>query len=370
MPAFRIAMLPGEGVGPEIIAQARKVLEALKPLGFHAEVEDGAVGGVACESHGSPLPAETLSLVQRADAVLFGTVGDPRFDHLERAARPERALLGLRRELGLFACLKEVVVPPDLVRLSPLRSERVAGTDLLVVRELSGDVYTGLPRGQRCAPDGDFEGQREGFDTMRYAEDEVRRIAGIAFEMARARRGKLASVDKANVLETSGLWRSVVSELAAQYPDVELTHLYADNALMQLIGHPASFDVIVAGNLFGDLLSDAASALTGSIGLSASALLGESAKGMFEAGHGTALDIAGQDIANPIACIRALGLLLRHSARRPDLSAVIEVAIRSVLHQGYRTVDIRRSSTRLVGTERMGDLIADAARSGSTFTEH
>ncbi|MGO4607100.1 isocitrate/isopropylmalate family dehydrogenase [Variovorax sp. 2RAF20] len=266
----------------------------------------------------------------------------------------------------------EVVVPPDLARLSPLRAERVAGTDLLVVRELNGDVYTGLPRGQRSAPDGAFEGQREGFDTMRYAEEEVRRIARIAFDMARARRGKLASVHKANVLETSGLWRSVVGELAAQYPDVELTHLYADNALMQLIGRPASFDVIVAGNLFGDLLSDAASALTGSIGLSASAMLGEGAKGMFEAGHGTALDIAGQDVANPIACIRAFGLLLRHSARRPDLSAAIEAAIRSVLGRGYRTADIQCSSARLVGTARMGDLIANAVKSGPTpaISEH
>lgn len=370
MGAFRIAALPGEGVGPEIMAQALKVLQALAPLGFRAQVEEGAVGGVAFESHGDPLPGETLSLVRRADAVLFGTVGDPRFDHLARALRPERALLGLRRELGLFACLKEVVVPPDLAQLSPLRAGRVAGTDLLVVRELNGDVYTGLPRGQRSAPDGAFEGQREGFDTMRYADEEVRRIARMAFEIARARRGKLASVDKANVLETSGLWRSVVGELAAQYPDVELTHLYADNALMQLIGRPASFDVILTGNLFGDLLSDAASVLTGSIGLPASAMLGDGAKGIFEAGHGTALDIAGRDVANPIACIRALGLLLRHAARRPDLCAVVEAAIRSVMGQGYRTADIHCGHTRLVGTTRMGDLIAEAARSGVQARHH
>lgn len=370
MGAFRIAALPGEGVGPEVMAQALKVLQALAPLGFLAQVEEGAVGGVAFESHGSPLPDETLCLVRRADAVLFGTVGDPRFDHLARALRPERALLGLRRELGLFACLKEVVVPPELAQLSPLRAERVAGIDLLVVRELNGDVYTGLPRGRRSAPDGAFQGQREGFDTMRYADEEVRRIARIAFEMARARRGKLASVDKANVLETSGLWRSVVSELAAQYPDVELTHLYADNALMQLISRPTSFDVILTGNLFGDLLSDAASVLTGSIGLPASAMLGDSAKSMFEAGHGTALDIAGRDVANPIACIRALGLLLRHAARRPDLCAVVEAAIRSVLGQGYRTADIHCSNTRLIGTARMGDLIADAARSGVEARHH
>jgi 3-isopropylmalate dehydrogenase len=357
----RIAVLPGEGIGPEIVAQARKVFEALRRFGFEAEWVEGAVGGVAYEMHGDPLPAETLALARGADAVLFGTVGDPRFDHLDRALRPERAILGLRRALGLYANLKHVAVPPALALLSPLREERVAGLDLLVVRELDGDVYTGQPRGRRTAPDGPFAGQREGFDTMRYAEGEVRRVARIAFEAARARRGGLASVDKANVLETSGLWRAVVREMAADYPDVTLTHLYADNALMQLISQPTRFDVIVTGNLFGDLLSDAASVLTGSIALSASALLGDGPRGMYEAGHGTALDIAGQDRANPIACVRAVALMLRHSLGRADLAVRVEDAVSSVLASGLRTADMAQApGTRCIGTEHMGNAIVAA----------
>jgi 3-isopropylmalate dehydrogenase len=338
----RIAVLPGEGIGPEIVAQARKVFEALRRFGFEAEWVEGAVGGVAYEMHGDPLPAETLALARGADAVLFGTVGDPRFDHLDRALRPERAILGLRRALGLYANLKHVAVPPALALLSPLREERVAGLDLLVVRELDGDVYTGQPRGRRTAPDGPFAGQREGFDTMRYAEGEVRRVARIAFEAARARRGGLASVDKANVLETSGLWRAVVREMAADYPDVTLTHLYADNALMQLISQPTRFDVIVTGNLFGDLLSDGP-------------------RGMYEAGHGTALDIAGQDRANPIACVRAVALMLRHSLGRADLAVRVEDAVSSVLASGLRTADMAQApGTRCIGTEHMGNAIVAA----------
>jgi len=362
----RIALLPGEGIGPEIVAQARKVLLALGPYGFDAEVVEGAVGGVAYEAHGDPLPAATLALARSADAVLLGAVGDPRFDHLDRALRPERAILGLRRALGLYANLKHVGVPPAMAALSPLRPERVAGLDLLVVRELDGDVYTGLPRGRRAAPDGPFAGQREGFDTMRYAEGEVRRVARIAFEAARARRGSLTSVDKANVLETSGLWRAVVSDMAADYPDVTLAHLYADNALMQLISQPTRFDVIVTGNLFGDLLSDAAAVLTGSIGLAASALLGDGPRGMYEAGHGTALDIAGQDRANPIACVRAAALMLRHSLGRADLATRVEAAVSSVLASGLRTADItpRGAAGGAVGTDAMGNAIVAALHAG------
>ncbi|MET0543954.1 MAG: 3-isopropylmalate dehydrogenase [Variovorax sp.] len=362
-PASRptIALLPGEGIGPSIVAQAHKVLEALRPFGFACNCIEGAVGGVAYEAHGHPLPQATLALVRQADAVLFGTVGDPRFDHLERALRPERALLGLRREMGLYANLKQVSVPAELAATSPLRAERVAGLDLLVVRELNGDVYTGQPRGRRSAPDGDFAGQREGFDTMRYAEGEVRRVARIAFEAARARRGRLCSVDKANVLETSALWRAVVSETAAEFREVELTHLYADNALMQLIAEPTRFDVIVTGNLFGDLLSDAASMLTGSIAMAASAMLGDGPRGMFEAGHGTALDIAGLDRANPIACIRAAALMLRHSLARDDLALRIEAAVAAVLARGLRTAEMTGGAgTRCVGTEAMGDAVAAA----------
>ena len=356
-----IALLPGEGISPEIVAQARKVLVALQRHGFEADLEEAAVGGVAYERFGHPLPDATRALAQRADAVLFGAVGDARFDHLDRALRPERALLGLRHALGLFANFKQVCVPAALASLSPLHAERVAGLDLLVVRELNGDVYTGQPRGRRLAPDGPFAGQREGFDTMRYAEGEVRRVARLAFEAARQRRCRLTSVDKANVLESSGLWRAVVSELAQDYRDVELTHLYADNALMQLLTRPTEFDVLVTGNLFGDLLSDAASVLTGSIGLAASAMRGDGPRGMYEAGHGTAFDIAGQDRANPIACIRAAALMLRHSLARADLADRVEQAVAQVLAQGLRTAEIAGGAhTVQVGTAAMGDAIAEA----------
>jgi 3-isopropylmalate dehydrogenase len=359
---MRIAVLPGDGIGPEIVREAVKVLEALRGPGFAPEFQVAPVGAAAYLVAGDPLPPSTLALAKESDAVLFGAVGDPRFDHLERSLRPERAILGLRRELGLFAGLKQVKVAPELTGLSPLRSERVAGLDLLVVRELNGDVYTGQPRGVRAAPDGPFAGDREGYDTMRYAEGEVRRIARIAFEAARGRRRRVTSVDKANVLETSRVWRDVVSDVGATYPDVELVHLYADNALMQLVSAPTAFDVILTGNLFGDLLSDAASMLTGSIGLPASALLGAEPRGMFEAGHGTALDIAGQNRANPIACIRAAALMLRHSLSRPDLADRVEGAVERVLAAGWRTTDIHREGTRHATTSEMGDEIAAAVR--------
>jgi 3-isopropylmalate dehydrogenase len=358
-PSPVIAVLAGDGIGPEIVAEALKVLEALRGPQFQFEPRGAPVGVAGYMLAGHPLPEPTLRLAQSADAVLFGAVGDPRFDHLEPALRPERAILGLRRELGLFASLKRATVPADLAHLSPLRTERVAGADLLVVRELNGDVYTGQPRGERPAPDGPFAGEREGYDTMRYAEGEVRRIAHVAFRAAMARAGRVCSVDKANVLATSRLWREVVIDVARGYPDVTLSHLYADNAAMQLITAPRTFDVVLTGNLFGDILSDAASVLTGSIGLPASALLGEGSRGMYEAGHGTALDIAGRDVANPIACIRAAALMLRHSLERPDLARRVEDAVDAVLRSGLRTADLAGSGAP-IGTRAMGDAVCAA----------
>lgn len=352
----RIAVLAGEGIGPEIIAQAIKVLEALRGHGLRFDLLHAPVGGPAIDACGEPLPTATLDLAKSCDAVLFGTVGNPAFDHLEASKRPERAILGLRRELGLFAGLKHIAIPAALAHLSPLKAEVVAGTDLLVVRELDGDVYTGQPKGGRVSPDGAFAGQREGYDTMRYAEGEVERIAHVAFRAALGRSRRVCSVDKANVLATSRLWREVVSRVSVQYPAVTLTHMYADNAAMQLISRPTAFDVILTGNLFGDILSDAASVLTGSIGLPASALLGQGGGGMFEAGHGTAWDIAGQDLACPLACIRAAGLMLRHALDRPDLADRVERAVVTVLEQGGRTQDMRGALPAL-GTQAMGDAV-------------
>jgi 3-isopropylmalate dehydrogenase len=355
----RIAVLAGDGIGPEVVAQAVAVLESLRSPEFDFELRQAPVGANAYLLAGHPLPETTRRLAIESDAVLFGAVGDPRFDHLEAPLRPERAILGLRHELGLFANLKQVSVPAELASLSPLRAELAAGIDMLIVRELQGDVYTGQPRGERPSPDGPFVGDREGFDTMRYAEGEVRRIAHVAFKAAQRRSSRVCNVDKANVLATSRLWREVVIDVASDYPTIELTHLYADNAVMQLIAKPRAFDVILTGNLFGDILSDAASILTGSIGLPASALLGDATRGMFEAGHGTALDIAGRDIANPLACIRATALMLRHSLGRDDLARRVEDAVTRVLREGLRTADLP-GGTRRVGTRAMGDAVAAA----------
>lgn len=357
----RIAVLAGDGIGPEIIAQAVKVLEALRGPGFSFQLRHAPVGASAYLLAGHPLPEPTLRVALESDAVLFGAVGDPRFDHLEAALRPERAILGLRREMGLFANLRQVSVPAELAELSPLRPDVATGVDLLVVRELQGDVYTGQPRGERTSPDGLFQGDREGFDTMRYAEGEVRRIAHVAFKAAQRRSGRVCNVDKANVLSTSRLWRQVVVDVARAYPDVALNHMYADNAVMGLISNPRAFDVILTGNLFGDILSDAASVLTGSIGLPASALLGDGPRGMYEAGHGTALDIAGRDLANPLACIRAAALMLRHSLARDDLALRVENAVTRVLHDGLRTAELP-GGTRRVGTDQMGDAVVEALK--------
>ena len=356
-----IAALAGDGIGPEILAPALRLLRLLIDRGLDARIEEAPVGAAAWRLTGQPLPEATLALARRADAVLFGCVGDARLDHLG-PLRPDAAIGGLRQGLGLVASLRQVRIPAELAGLSPLRSERVAGLDLLIVRELGGDVYFGQPRGQRQAPDGAFAGQPEGFDTMRYADGEVRRAARRAFTLARSRRGRLVSADKANVLESSRLWRRIVSDVAAEFPDVELTHLYADNFAMQLITAPRSFDVIVTANLFGDILSDVATVLTGSVGLSASAMFNEAGQALYEPGHGSALDIAGQDRANPIAALRCVALMLRHSLARADLADTVEAAIVQVLRAGLRTAEIYRADkpgTRCVGTAEMGEAVVE-----------
>ncbi|HXJ49783.1 MAG TPA: 3-isopropylmalate dehydrogenase, partial [Burkholderiales bacterium] len=339
---MKIAVLPGDGIGPEIIAQARKVLLHLR---LDLEMQEAPVGGAGYEAAGDPLPPATLALARQADAVLFGAVGDLRYDRLERAKRPEQAILGLRKELGLFANLRPAQVHAELAGASALKPEVVAGLDILIVRELTGDIYFGQPRGIR-----EVAGAREGFDTMRYSEPEIRRIARVGFEAARKRSRRLCSVDKANVLETSQLWREVLSKESASFPDVELTHMYVDNCAMQLVRNPKQFDVIVTGNMFGDILSDEASMLTGSIGMLPSASLDERGKGLYEPIHGSAPDIAGKGVANPLATILSAAMMLRYSLRLPLLADRIEAAVKSVLAQGLRTADIYEPGTTKVGT--------------------
>jgi len=356
----KIAILAGDGIGPEVIEQAMRVLNALRRFDFEYNAEEALVGGAAYAVHGHPLPEVTLALAREADAILLGAVGEWKYDGLERALRPEQAILGLRQELGLFANLRPAVLYPELAAASPLKPEVVAGMDLLIVRELTGDVYFGKPRGMRVAPDGTFAGQREGYDTMRYAEGEIRRIAHIAFQAARGRQRKLCNVDKANVLETCQFWREVMNDVARDYPDVELSHMYVDNAAMQLVRAPASFDVVVTGNLFGDILSDEAAVLTGSIGMLASASLNGTGGGLFEPGHGSAPDIAGKNIANPLAAILSVAMMLRHSLERSDLASLVEAAVCRVLKDGLRTADIHAPGTQLVGTVEMGDAVVAA----------
>ncbi len=349
---MKIAVLPGDGIGPEIVAQAKRVLLHLDlPLQF----QEAPVGGAGYEAAGDPLPAGTLQLAKDADAVLFGAVGDPRYDKLERAKRPEQAILGLRKALGLFANLRPAQVYPELAGASALKAEVVAGLDILIVRELTGDIYFGEPRGIRKVGE-----SREGFDTMRYSEPEIRRIAKVAFEAARKRSRRVCSVDKANVLETSQLWREVVSEEAKRYSDVELSHMYVDNCAMQLVRNPKQFDVVVTGNLFGDILSDEASMLTGSIGMLPSASLDERGKGLYEPIHGTAPDIAGRDLANPLATILSAAMMLRYSLAQPQAAERIERAVSRVLAAGLRTADIHTAGTRKVGTKEMGDAVLAA----------
>ena len=354
---MKIAVLPGDGIGKEIIVEAQRVLRALD-LGI--SMEEAPVGGTAYEACGEPLPKSTLDLCKAADAILFGAVGDPRFDAIPRDKRPEQAILGLRKELGLFANLRPATVFPELADASSLRPEVVAGLDILILRELTGDIYFGQPRGIHKVESGPFAGHREGFDTMRYSEPEVRRIAQVGFEAARKRGRKLCSVDKANVLETSQLWREVVTQMAKDYPDVQLSHMYVDNAAMQLVRNPKQFDVIVTGNMFGDILSDEASMLTGSIGMLPSASMDERGKGLYEPIHGSAPDIAGKGVANPLATILSVAMMLRYSLDRVAAADRVEAAVKKVLATGLRTPDIFQPGTRKVGTREMGEAVIAA----------
>ena len=362
---MKIALLPGDGIGPEIMAEAVKVLDALD-LRFEMEWAD--VGGVGYANHGHPLPDSTLALARAADAILFGAVGDWQYDKLERALRPEQAILGLRKHLSLFANLRPAVCHAALTHASALKPELVAGLDILIVRELTGDVYFGQPRGRRTAVDGAFPGAEEGFDTMRYSRPEIERIAHVAFQAARRRNKHLTSVDKANVLETFQFWRDVVNEVGAQYPDVTLEHMYIDNAAMQLVKAPKKFDVVVTGNMFGDILSDEAAMLTGSIGMLPSASLDANNKGLYEPSHGSAPDIAGKGIANPLATIQSAAMMLRYSLAQPEAADRIESAVGAVLASGLRTADIAVAGERTVGTREMGDAVVAALRTAKTTT--
>ena len=354
----KIAVLPGDGIGTEIVDQAVKVLKA---LGTPFEMEFADVGGVAYANHGHPLPESTLKLAREADAVLFGAVGDFKYDTLERHLRPEQAILGLRKALGLFANLRPAKCFAQLTGASTLRPEVIAGLDILIVRELTGDIYFGTPRGRRTAVDGHFPGTPEAFDTMRYSVPEVERIARVAFEAARKRNNKVTSVDKANVLETSQLWRDVVTRIGREeYPDVTLEHMYVDNAAMQLVRAPKALDVVLTGNIFGDILSDEASMLTGSIGMLASASMNDKKQGLFEPSHGSAPDIAGKNIANPLATILSAAMLLRYSFDMNEEADAIEKAVEKVLAAGIRTGDIMSEGCRKVSCSEMGDAVVAA----------
>ena len=354
---MKIAVLPGDGIGKEITVEAVRVLNA---LGLKLELEEAPVGGTAYDALGDPLPESTLKLAKDADAILFGAVGGWQYDTLPRAKRPEQAVLGLRKHLNLFANLRPSIVYPELVNASTLKPEVVSGLDILILRELTGDIYFGQPRGIRIAEEGPFKGQREGFDTMRYADGEIRRIMHVGFAAARKRSKKLCSVDKANVLETMQLWKEVAAEVAKEYPDVEYSSMYVDNAAMQLIRNPKQFDVMVTGNMFGDILSDEASMLTGSIGMQPSASLNDGKKGLYEPIHGSAPDIAGKNLANPLGTILSAAMLLRYSFDQDEAAKKIETAVRNVLKQGLRTADIFETGTTKIGTREMGDAVLKA----------
>ena len=354
---MKIAVLPGDGIGPEIVAEAVKVLEALD---LKLEMETAPVGGAAYEAAGHPLPESTLNLAKSADAILFGAVGDWKYDTLARPLRPEQAILGLRKHLGLFANFRPAICYEQLTHASSLKPELVAGLDILIIRELTGDIYFGQPRGRRTAADGHFPGAEEAFDTMRYSKPEIERIARVAFEAARKRNKKVTSVDKANVLETFQFWKDVVTEVHKDYPDVELQHMYVDNAAMQLVKAPKAFDVIVTGNMFGDILSDEASMLTGSIGMLPSASLNDKKQGLYEPSHGSAPDIAGKGVANPLATILSAAMMLRFSLNQEAAAQRIEAAVQKVLAQGLRTPDIYSEGTTKVGTAQMGDAVVKA----------
>lgn len=354
---MKIAVLPGDGIGTEIVAEAVKVLGALD---LEFEMESALVGGVAYAAHGHPLPESTLKLAQDADAILFGAVGDWQYDKLERSLRPEQAILGLRKHMGLFANFRPAICYKELVDASSLKPEIIAGLDILIIRELTGDIYFGQPRGRRVATDGHFPGAEEAFDTMRYSRPEIERIAHVAFQAAQKRSKRVTSVDKANVLETFQFWQDVMIDVGKQYPDVALDHMYIDNAAMQLVKAPKKFDVIVTGNMFGDILSDEASMLTGSIGMLPSASLNDKNQGLYEPSHGSAPDIAGQNIANPLATILSAAMMLRFSLNQPEAAQRIEDAVQKVLAQGLRTPDIHSAGTTRVGTVEMGDAVVKA----------
>ena len=351
-----IAILPGDGIGPEIIAQAVRVLDRLIAEGLDAAYQYAPIGGAGYDEYGAPYPEFTQKLCHQADAVLLGAVGGPQYDNLDRPLRPERGLLAIRKDLNLFANLRPAILYKELANASTLKPEVVAGLDILIVRELTGDIYFGEPRGIRTLENG----EREGFNTMRYSESEIRRIAHVAFQAAQKRNKKVCSVGKANVLETTELWREIFDEIAPEYPDVELSHMYVDNAAMQLVRAPKQFDVIATGNIFGDILSDQASMLTGSIGMLPSASLNETGKGLYEPSHGSAPDIAGQNKANPLATILSLAMLLSYSFGDEARAQQIEAAVQKVLEQGWRTGDIFEAGTKLVGCAEMGDAVLAA----------
>jgi 3-isopropylmalate dehydrogenase len=357
--AHKILLLKGDGIGPEIVDAANEVLTALRErFGLAAEVEEALMGGCAVDACGEPLPDSSLALARAADAILLGAVGGPKWDRIERDKRPERGLLRIRAALDLFCNLRPAALHPALADASTLKPEVVAGLDIMIVRELTGDIYFGQPRGIEVGADG----QRIGRNTMVYSEAEIRRIAHAAFRTARKRARRLCSVDKANVLETTELWREIVTEVGRDYPDVELSHMYVDNAAMQLVRAPRQFDVIVTGNIFGDILSDLASMLTGSIGMLPSASLDAEGKGLFEPIHGSAPDIAGQNKANPLATILSLAMLLRYSLDEPAQAQRVEDAVAAVLDAGLRTADIQSPGGRLVGTREMGAAVVAALR--------
>jgi 3-isopropylmalate dehydrogenase len=360
---MKIAVLPGDGIGTEIVAEAVKVL---KVLDLKFEMETALVGGAAYEAHGHPLPEATLTLAKQADAVLFGAVGDWKYDKLDRPLRPEQAVLGLRKNLGLFANFRPAICYDELVGASSLKPELVSGLDILIIRELTGDIYFGQPRGRRTAVDGHFPGTEEAFDTMRYSRPEIERIAHVAFQAARKRGKHVTSVDKANVLETFQLWKDVVTEVGKDYPDVKLDHMYVDNAAMQLVKQPKFFDIVVTGNMFGDILSDEAAMLTGSIGMLPSASLNAGNQGLYEPSHGSAPDIAGKGIANPLATILSAAMMLRFSLNQASAADRIESAVKDVLASGLRTADIHSQGTTKVGTREMGDAVVAAITKKTT----
>lgn len=352
----KIAVLAGDGIGPEIVAEAVKVLNALKQDGLDISLEEGLIGGAAYDETGSPLPAETLALAKHSDAILLGAVGGYKWESLDISVRPEKGLLGIRSELGLFANLRPALLYPQLADASTLKAEVVAGLDLMIVRELTGGIYFGQPRGIRTLDNGELEG----FNTLVYRESEIERIGRVAFEIAQKRDKRVCSVDKANVLESTELWRNTMNRIAKDYPDVELTHMYVDNAAMQLVRAPKQFDVMVTTNMFGDILSDCASMLTGSIGMLPSASLDANRKGMYEPIHGSAPDIAGQNIANPLATILSAAMMLRYTLNQPAMADRVEQAVSKVLDQGLRTGDIFSAGMTRVSTAEMGDAVVAA----------